>query len=380
MRLSSMQFVVLCIALFSITTLPTQLTGQSKSTEATKSDPKTNELLETVLKKHKLPGGIVSACIKDGKIVTIGAVGVRKIGTDAKITINDKMHLGSCTKAMTSTVAAILVKEKKIRWDSTIEEVLPELKGKVHDDFMPVTLRQLLDHRSGVVRDQIGLSAFHSREIRKQRIDAAIRSMQEKPKHAPGTKTAYSNLGYFVAGSMLEKVADKSWEEIITAKLFKPLDMQSAGFGAPGKIGKIQQPWGHFFGDDKKYRPNQVDNLPALGPAGRVHCTISDWAKFIMVHADDAASIEKVLDAKSVNGLHVPVKKAGYCFGWTVTKRDWTSGIVLNHSGSNRSWYSVVWVAPKDKFAVLSVANCGGADVPNALDEISYQMIKRFLK
>ena len=59
---------------------------------------------------------------------------------------------------------------------------------------------------------------------------------------------------------MLEKIAGKPWEDLITEKLFKPLHMDSAGFGAPGTIGKVDQPWGHT----QTSLPVQIDNPPAF--------------------------------------------------------------------------------------------------------------------
>ena len=79
--------------------------------------------LEPVRAKHGLPA-LAAAVVKDGAIVTAGAVGVRVHGTDIKVTIDDRFHLGSDTKAMTATLAAMLVEEGKLRWDSTIGEVL----------------------------------------------------------------------------------------------------------------------------------------------------------------------------------------------------------------------------------------------------------------
>ena len=55
----------------------------------------------------------------------------------------------------------------------------------------------------------------------------------------------YSNQGYAIVGAMLEKLTGTPWETLITERLFKPLHMDSAGFGPPGTIGAVDQPWGH---------------------------------------------------------------------------------------------------------------------------------------
>ena len=91
--------------------------------------------------------------VKDGQICDRAAVGVRKWGDPTPVTTNDVFHIGSCTKSMTATLTAILIEEGKLRWDTTIAEVFPELKGKMDKQYETVTVEQLLHHRGGVPGD-----------------------------------------------------------------------------------------------------------------------------------------------------------------------------------------------------------------------------------
>ncbi|HIA65057.1 TPA: hypothetical protein EYN98_03120, partial [Candidatus Poribacteria bacterium] len=59
---------------------------------------------------------------------------------------DDLVHLGSCTKAMTSTLLAILITERKLNWESTLIETLPELKDLIHPNYESATLRKLVTH------------------------------------------------------------------------------------------------------------------------------------------------------------------------------------------------------------------------------------------
>ncbi|MGZ8300996.1 MAG: serine hydrolase domain-containing protein, partial [Rhodoplanes sp.] len=104
--------------------------------------------LEKVRAKHGLPA-LAAAVVKDGAIIAAGAVGVRAHGTAVKVTIEDRFHLGSDTKAMTATLAAMLVEEGKLRWDSTIGEVLGGDVPGINPKLGAVTLEQLLSHSSG---------------------------------------------------------------------------------------------------------------------------------------------------------------------------------------------------------------------------------------
>jgi D-alanyl-D-alanine carboxypeptidase len=110
-------------------------------------------------------------------------------------------------------------------------------------------------------------------------VEQAIKSV---PQYPPGT-FAYSNLDYVVLGAVLEKKTGQSWEDLIRTRLFQPLDMASAGFGSPGTKGVLDEPWGHIIVNDR-IDAVQADNPAVFGPAGRVHCSLSDWARFVGVY------------------------------------------------------------------------------------------------
>src|SRR4051812_30681891 len=87
--------------------------------------------LEPIIVQHDVPG-MVAALIDGDHILAIGATGVRRRGDATKVTVNDRFHIGSCTKAMTATLCAMLVEEGKLSWDRTLAEAFPELKNKMH--------------------------------------------------------------------------------------------------------------------------------------------------------------------------------------------------------------------------------------------------------
>jgi CubicO group peptidase (beta-lactamase class C family) len=91
--------------------------------------------------------------VRDGQIIASGAVGIRRAGAEIPVTINDRFHLDSDTKAMTALLAAMLVDEGKLRWDSTVAQVFPELAPNMNPGLRGVTLEQLLSHTSGLPSD-----------------------------------------------------------------------------------------------------------------------------------------------------------------------------------------------------------------------------------
>src|SRR5689334_392361 len=87
-------------------------------------------LLAPIRAAHDLPG-MVCAVVQGETLVATGADGVRKRGSPDAITVDDHMHLGSCTKSMTATLCARLVVEGKLAWDTRIKDEFPELAGKM---------------------------------------------------------------------------------------------------------------------------------------------------------------------------------------------------------------------------------------------------------
>jgi CubicO group peptidase (beta-lactamase class C family) len=359
----------------SLVCLCTSLTAQTRA----KND--TVKALEAIRQKHELPAlGVV--VIQEGKIVEQAVVGVRKAGDSTPVTIQDHFHLGSCTKSMTATLAGMLIDEKKIRWDTTVVEALPELKGKIQQQYETVTLEQLLQNRSGLPTEPPAKAWERAWQeqgtVAEQRWDYITAALNEPPAAPAGTKMIYSNQGFTVAAVMLEKIEGKSWEESIQKRLFQPLRMKSAGFGFPGTKNKSDQPWGHLR-ENGKHSPVQTDNPPAVSPAGRVHCTLPDWARFVQLHLG-AKEVPHLLQPATLARLHTPPRGEPYAAGWVVVDRPWAGGPALMHNGTNNMWYAVMWLAPNKRFAVLTATNIAGEPAEQACDQVAEAMIRKWLK
>ena len=340
-----------------------------------------HDLLGPIRERHKMPA-LGAAVIVKGKLVALGVDGLRKVGDETAVTKQDLWHLGSCTKAMTATLIAQQVAEGKLQWTTSLGEALPGLRDGMHESARKITVAQLLQHRSGLpsqppTAQWVSLFSFDGSNLKARR-EVAQTMLKIKPEAAPGERFQYSNAGYMIAGAALERATGKSWQQLIQVRLFDVLGMSSAGFGAPGYDGKVEQPWGHIT-VDMVDKPMFADNPPSLGPAGTVHASLEDWARFLAMHLGVVAEAGKsVCSASSLATLHQPPEGGDYALGWVVTKRDWADGPILWHNGSNTMWYAVTWMAPDMGFAVLVTCNHGGGS--KACDEVAGACIKRFSK
>jgi CubicO group peptidase (beta-lactamase class C family) len=167
-------------------------------------------LLQPIIARHHIPG-MVALTIRGQEVIASGAAGLRKTGSTRKITLEDQFHIGSCTKAMTATLCAMLVEEGKLKWDTTVGEAFPELHNQIDGAWQGVTLRLLLQHRAGAPPDLDAnglwsrLSAFHGApEQARQLLTEGV--VTHPPYAKPGMKFIYSNAGFAIAGHMAERV------------------------------------------------------------------------------------------------------------------------------------------------------------------------------
>jgi CubicO group peptidase (beta-lactamase class C family) len=358
---------------------------QSPAAQAAPKSPSIDlaTLLVALLEKHRLPalgGAVVTA---DGP-AAFAAIGRRSNQVPAVALSDDLWHLGSCTKAMTATLAARLVEQKKLAWDTQVGEVFSDLPGGVHAGWKGATLERLLAHRGGapaklepVLWRALVTSSEPPREQRLRLVEALLAT---PPESAPGTAFAYSNAGYALAGAMLEARAGEVWENLMRREVFVPLKMDTAGFGAPGTAGKLDQPLGHSAPEEgKAARPQPVgpraDNPAAIAPAGAVHASLADWGRFVAAHLAGARGAGDYLSAASWTRLHTPLEGQDYALGWIVTEREWAGGTTWTHNGSNTLWHCTAWLSPARGFAVLAVTNQGGEAAQKATDDTAAALI-----
>jgi CubicO group peptidase (beta-lactamase class C family) len=329
-------------------------------------DPAVTKVLAQVRSRHQVPA--MAAAVVTSKGVSLAAVvGTRKLGTGLPARLEDKWHLGSDGKAMTAVLVAKLVERGSLRWDSTVAEVFPKLAPGFHAECGKITVLQLLSHRSGL-KPNPNLAVYGGADGAKERLRVVKDELSKAPRHQRGTTYEYSNLGYSIAGAITERVTGKTWEQAMRDEIFGPLGMASAGFGGTGTPGLVDQPWGHHANGKAVARNGPgMDNPPVLSPAGRVHCTIQDWAKFIADQLKGARGESALLQPASYRKLHTPPFDGEYALGWLVMERDWGGGKVLNHAGDNTMNFANAWVAPRRDFAVLVCIN--QSDAFKASDE-----------
>jgi CubicO group peptidase (beta-lactamase class C family) len=340
--------------------------------------------VENLRASSSLPA-LAAGAFRGGKLVGFGTAGVRKLGNRTRVTLNDEWHLGSCTKAMTATLIGMLVEEGKLSWDTTLREALPD--AMIDSSLQGVTIEMLLQHRGGFEHDVPvvtwplmwnGAAAGEAPERTRQQVIYDTLSVP-----APllvGTYN-YSNVGYMIAGVIIDQRSGGPWEKMIRERLFEPLGMTSCGFGAAAKTAEaVDQPWGHRLDRTalEPVEPGLGADIPAsMAPTGSVHCSLPDWAKFLTLHVRGERGEDTLVKAETIKRMHTPPEGEVYADGWNVRERDWAGGLALNHAGSNTLNFASTWLAPEKDLIFVVATNAAPLGVTLTADAAMFPMIER---
>jgi D-alanyl-D-alanine carboxypeptidase len=343
------------------------------------------QTLQDARENNHLPG--VAALVQiDGKAAAEAAVGVRAMGHREAVSTRDRWHIGSDSKAFTSTLIARLVEQGKMSFDDTLAAAFPAFAKEMDPLYRNVTVTQLLSHTAGLpqLTDDKDLPEFLAviepfHDVQAQRAAVARRYLTRPPAGKAG-EFSYSNLGYIIAGAIAEARTGKAWETLIREQVFEPLDITNAGFGAPGLSSKIDQPRGHadMAGKLVPLDPGSIeaDNPPALGPAGTINIALRDWARFAQDQLDGENGHGKLLKTASYRKLHSEVTQH-YGLGWGVLRDPDGTLQLLTHSGSNGNWLADVRIYPKHGMIFLIVTNTANQAANQAVKDIRKSLQNR---
>ena len=356
--------------------------------------------LRPYLSRYDLPA-VAAAVVRRGDVIAAGAAGTRRAGTDTPVTLRDRFHIGSDTKAMTALLAGMFVEAGKLRWDSTVGEQFPELSATISRGLGAVTLPQLLSHTSGMPNDNATFTKLVLQSYGENgNLDDVrawlVRQWCTQPLVAtPGTTFAYSNMGFVMVGAILERLGGKTWEELIVEHVFTPLGLRTAGFGPQSSMGLVDAPLGHAVQQDGTLKPMLAgpngDNPLILGPAGTVHLSILDFAAWAGWNAAEGRRGPNLVRPETMRKLHTKVisiavpgappgtpAEGGYGLGWGVTKLPFASEPVITHAGSNTMNLASIVLQPAEDFAMVLATNVGGTRADPALRALTEELFRQF--
>jgi CubicO group peptidase (beta-lactamase class C family) len=257
--------------------------------------------------------GLSLAVVKKGRVIKAQGYGISNIELNVPAGPQTVYRIGSTGKLFVATGIMLLVEENKVRLDDSVSKYLEGTP----ETWRGITIRQLLSHTSGLRHDAPGYDDF-----KVQSEASVIRSAYVDPLlFAPGTKAAYSNLGYFILAEIITKASGERWTKYLAERIFKPLQMTATDTANTAAI--IMNRAAGYVRDN-----GTIHNVPiplALRPSGAFLSNVRDLAKF-----DAALYTDQILRQSSLQQMWQPVREtdtgeggvkgASFGFGWVVAQ------------------------------------------------------------
>jgi D-alanyl-D-alanine carboxypeptidase len=263
----------------------------------------------------------------DGGQITVRA-GTAQLGSSRPVPDNSYIRIGSNTKTLVATVMLQLVAEGRVSLDDTVAKWLPGVVAGNGNDGAAITIRELLQHTSGLYDFTEALPALATRQgyLDSRHRTAAPEqlvalAMQHKPLFKPGTSWAYSNTNYVLAGMIIAKVTGQSWATEVYDRIIAPLGLRHTF--VPGASPYLPAPHADLY---QQFTPGgpltdtTVMNYTWADAAGAIVSTPDDLDRFFralisgrLLPPAELAEMEKTAPTIGEQGL---LADYGLGLGW----------------------------------------------------------------
>lgn len=323
--------------------------------------------LDGELARWQTPG-LSIAVVEGGEVVFAGGVGRGSEGDENPVGAGTLFHHGSCCKAYTSLLTAVLHEGGVLDLDAPVRRWVPELRLPNRDVAAKVTVRDLLAHRSGISRHDLAWILNPSWDRRE-----LVGRLEHLPLAAGlRERWEYSNLGYALAGLVIERATDSSWAEQLREHVFGPLGMARAATSAAQMQQDADAARPHVLRGGK---PTVIAMRELVGaaPAGSLMTSADDAARWLLLQAGavDCVSASAVASTHEVaaglpTGMQpLPqLEMQGYALGWLVAA--FRGRPVLYHSGGIDGFSTQTFVLPRQRAGVTVSANMNASMLPMA--------------
>jgi CubicO group peptidase (beta-lactamase class C family) len=313
--------------------------------------------VEAAIARRDTPGAVV-VVVREGGVVFDRAYGVRsKEPAEEPMTVDTVFDLGSLTKALATAPAIMLLAQQgKLSLSNPVSKFSPEFGQRGKEG---ITIAQLLLHTSGLIPDN------HLRDYEGGPARALGRIAALDPFHAPGSKFDYSDVGFIVLGSLVERISGEPFDDFVKKHLYEPLGMRDTTFKLGEELLSRTAPTAQRDGHFLKGEVHDMRAALLGGVAGHAGLFTSalDVARFaVMVMNGGELGGVRVLDAATVEQMTAPrTLPAGgglRSFGWDInTSFSSNRGSLPGGLGHTGFTGTSIWIVPARKTAVIILSN-----------------------
>jgi CubicO group peptidase (beta-lactamase class C family) len=270
--------------------------------------------------------------------------------------------VGSVTKTFTATAVMRLVADGKVDLDAPVRRYVPEFKLKDERAAAAITMLNLLNHTAGL---DWRMSAETGEGDDALALYVA-KMAESEPIAPPGTRASYSQVGYNLAGRVIEKVTGLTFERAVASLLFEPLGL-SHTFFATADVMTRRFAVGHNLGKDGTLSvARQWKDTRANNPGGDAGSSVADLLRWARFHLGDgrAETGEQVLPAAALRQMQQQTAELrgstlgdALGIGWFL--RDIDGVHTVEHNGSANGQFANLLTVPERDFAVAVLSNAG---------------------
>ena len=276
---------------------------------------------------------------------------------------NTVYRVGSVSKLFTDI--AIMKKRESgdIDIDLPIQNYLPKFNPENTFNNEPITLRQLMSHRAGILREPAYGNYFADNETSLKKTVESVKNSSLI--HPPGTITKYSNAGIAVVGYTLEKVFQKPYVEFMQDNILNPLGMNASSFEFKNSMSSNLAEATMWSYDGRSFKAPRFE----LGmiPAGSLYSSVTDLAKFLnMIFSDGSLNGERFVNPNTLKEMFTPQftdsAESGYGIGFRVSKHNGYK--MISHGGAIYGYSTQLSALPESKIGVIVASS---VDISNSI-------------
>ncbi|MDZ7778451.1 MAG: serine hydrolase domain-containing protein [Gemmatimonadota bacterium] len=310
--------------------------------------------------------GLGLAVVKDGEVAHLAGYGLRDVEDSLPVTEETLFAIGSSTKAFTTSLLGTFVDDGALDWEDRVRAHLPEFALADTAVAEAMTVRDLVTHRSGLPRhDAIW---YANPELTRAEV-------LERLPHLPPTEPLraawqYNNLMYMVAGHLMERVGEASWEELIRERLLDPLGMPRSGLSVRTSQSDPDHALPYAERNDSLVRID-FRTIDAVGPAGSINSSAEEMAEWLRLHlAEGTLDGRTILEQGTVEALQTPAMAIAsrpsdpafgvqsYALGWFVDS--YRGHFRVHHGGNIDGFSAMVALFPHDELGIVVLTNKNG--------------------
>lgn len=313
-------------------------------------------LVERRMDEVGVPG--VALGVLSGGEVRAAGFGVTSVEHPLEVTPQTLYQIGSITKTITATIAMRMVEDGALDLDAPVRRYLPDLRLADEDVAEAVTMRHLLTHTGGWAGDYFddAGSGDDALALMTARLD---RLEQLTP---VGEVWSYNNSGFYLAGRVLEVVADKPYETVARELLLEPLGMTSSFFFAADVI-THSFAVGHITRDSEASVARPWALARCGNPVGGLVSSVEDVLRYARFHLGDGTADDgtRIVSPGSLEAMREPEAEIGALdrdavgISWMLSDRHGKR--VVGHNGATMGQVARLTIVPDDEFAVAVLTN-----------------------